>query len=100
MAKPSLVVPRLFLSNLFAARNEDVLRDLHVTHVISVLQNPPKFPPNIADRLEVLHISIPDSSETDLLKYLETTTAFIKAALAENETNVVLVRRHRYVLTC
>jgi hypothetical protein len=39
-----------------------------------------------------LHVPIADRADVDLLKYLEETTRFIRAALKEEEGNVVLVR--------
>jgi hypothetical protein len=39
-----------------------------------------------------MHISIADQADADILQYLTQTTAFITAALAENEENSVLVR--------
>ncbi|EGN91985.1 hypothetical protein SERLA73DRAFT_17524, partial [Serpula lacrymans var. lacrymans S7.3] len=38
-----------------------------------------------------LHIPIADTSETDILKHLEITTAFINNALANSKDNKVLV---------
>jgi len=87
---PSLIIPRLYLSNLFVARDETQISSLGVTHIISVINNAPKFP-SALPHLKTLHIPIEDTPQADLLRYLEQTTQFIKDALAENDTNVVLV---------
>lgn len=91
MACPSLIVPRLYLSNLFAVKSQTWLEEVHVTHIISVVESAPKLPSAISSRIERLHIPIADSEHMCILEHLTTTTAFIKAALEENETNVVLV---------
>lgn len=94
----SQILPRLYLSNLFTARDEEQLLSLGITHVISVIETLPKLPESI----KVLHIPIADSMDTNILQYLDQTTAFITAALAENEHNKVLVRVHipRIWLAC
>ena len=86
----SLIVPRLYLSNLFTARDRRQLRELGITHVLSVMEEEPKIPQDMG--LKTLHIRIHDEVGANLLGYLEETTEWIKAALAENETNKVLVR--------
>ncbi|KAI0079363.1 phosphatases II [Panus rudis PR-1116 ss-1] len=39
----------------------------------------------------MLHISLADSTDSDILVHLDTTTEFIRNALTENDTNQVLV---------
>lgn len=84
----SLIVPRLYLSNFLTARNERELQALGVTHVISVMEHAPKHPRH----LKTLHIPLADTSDSNILEHLDTTTDFIKSALQENEENIVLVR--------
>ncbi|KAI0056047.1 phosphatases II [Artomyces pyxidatus] len=86
----SLIVPRLYLADLSTARSEAELSQLGITHVVSVLEYTPTFPASFA-HLQKLHIRIQDRSDVDILRHLETTTAFIRDALAENESNVVMV---------
>ncbi|KAL4245857.1 hypothetical protein ABKN59_008805 [Abortiporus biennis] len=83
----SLIIPRLYLSNFLTARDEKQLQALGVTHVVSVLEHPPKY----SSRVKTLHIALSDTSDTNILDHLDTTTEFIRAALAENEENKVLV---------
>ncbi|KAL6309305.1 protein-tyrosine phosphatase-like protein [Sparassis latifolia] len=86
----SRILPRLYLSNLLTAEDEAELSSLRITHVVSVLEIAPKFPPSMS-HLKILHIPIEDSAKTDILQYLEQTTHYIKSALEEDEKNAVLV---------
>ncbi|EED83158.1 predicted protein [Postia placenta Mad-698-R] len=86
----SLIVPRLYLSNLLTAEDEQQLTALGITHVVSVIEHPPNLPKSLP-HLKTLHIPITDSMGSDLLRHLDETTAFIRAALAEDPRNNVLV---------
>lgn len=85
----SEVVPRLYLTDLFTARDESQLSELGITHVVSVLERPPKFPETHS--LQTLHIPLSDSSDQDILAHLPVTTSFIRNALAESPDSRVLV---------
>jgi len=85
----SEVLPRLYLTDLFTARDESLLSELGITHVVSVLERPPKFPE--AHSLRTLHIPLSDSSDQDILAHLPVTTSFIHNALAESPDSRVLV---------
>jgi len=80
---------RLYLSDYWTARDAQQLRKLGITHIISLLECIPEFKDH--DDVKKLHIAIQDTPEADILKYLDTTTVFIKDALAENEQNKVLI---------
>jgi atypical dual specificity phosphatase len=85
----SLITPRLYLSNYTVATSEFELSALGITHIISVFDFPPDpCPAQIKKRL---HIHLSDTPSADLLRHFEETTEFIRLALAENETNKVLV---------
>lgn len=86
---PSQILPRLYLSSYNVATDEAQLLALGVTHVISVMEWPPQYD---SDAIKTLHINVEDTFRTDILKHLDVTTAYIKEALEENETNKVLVR--------
>ncbi|KAJ7493398.1 protein-tyrosine phosphatase-like protein [Mycena galericulata] len=86
----SLIIPRVYLSDYFTATNEKQLSHLHITHVVSILDRVPNIPECIPETNR-LHISVADRVDADILSYLDQTTEFISAALAENEENVVLV---------
>jgi len=84
----SEIVPRLYLSNFFFARSAESLRSEGITHVVSVLEQVPVYGPFLKG---TLHIPLEDTSDADILRHLNTTTEFIKAALAESPDHRVLV---------
>jgi hypothetical protein len=86
----SKVAPRLYLTCLATARDANQLAQLGITHVVSAIENAPKFPSH--HPLRTLHISIADYDGSDMLSHLPATTSFIRDALAENPNNRVLVR--------
>ncbi|KAJ6624917.1 protein-tyrosine phosphatase-like protein [Mycena sp. CBHHK59/15] len=88
--KASLIVPHLYLSDYFTAHNEKEIVKLGITHVISVIDRVPTIPECVPDKRK-LHIPILDRGDVDILKHLDETTEFIRAALAESEDNNVLV---------
>jgi hypothetical protein len=85
----SEVVPRVYLTDLFTARNKTQLSALGITHVISVLEHAPKFPETHG--LRTLHIPLSDRSDADILAHLPATTSFIHDALAESPDSRVMV---------
>ena len=85
----SEVVPRLYLTDAFTARDETQLTELGITHVVSVMENAPKFPQTRS--LRTLHIPLSDGSDQDILAHLPVTTSFIRNALAESPDSRVLV---------
>ena len=87
--KPTEILPRLWLSGLYPAVNEEHLAALGVTHIVSVIEQRPKYP-RTPKKLKTLHIPVYDFENADILQHLETTTAFIKSAL-DDQRNTVLV---------
>ena len=85
----SLILPRLYLSNLRIASDTEELTELGITHVISVLEYAPEYSD---DQIKQLHINLEDTFTANILDHLQTTTEFIRSALDENPTNKVLVR--------
>jgi len=85
----SEVLPRLYLTNLFTARDEAQLTSLGITHVVSVIEGAPNFPQTRS--LQTLHIPLSDSSDEDILTHLPTTTSFIRKALEESPDSRVMV---------
>jgi hypothetical protein len=73
------------------------LADLGITHVVSAIEDAPRFPPSYP--LRTLHISVSDYDGEDILSHLPATTSFIRGALAESPKNRVLVRT-TYCLLC
>ncbi|KAG6910211.1 hypothetical protein DXG01_012346 [Tephrocybe rancida] len=86
----SLIVPRVYLSDAYTAKDKNELAQLGITHVISVLDYSPTIP-DIIPQERKLHVALADRPEVDILSHLPSTTEFITAALAENEDNKVLV---------
>ncbi|KAJ3517746.1 hypothetical protein NLJ89_g302 [Agrocybe chaxingu] len=86
----SEINPRLYLSDYWTARDAEKLAELGITHVISVIDLKPDIP-EVIPHDQRLHIPIVDNSDADIREHLDTTTAFIASAFAENETNKVLV---------
>jgi len=87
----SRIVPRLYLSDYWTARNAEKLSELGITHIISLLDFKPIDIPESIPQNRRLQITIRDAPDADILQHLDTTTAFIKNALEENEENRVLV---------
>lgn len=86
----SQIVPRLYLTNCRNVQNEATLKEYGVTHVLSVIETPPRLPRHM--KLKTLHVPVTDYYSSPLLEHLDKTTEFIKSALEENDTNVVFVR--------
>ena len=85
----SEVLPRLFLTDLFTARDEAQLTSLGITHIVSVIEDAPTLPPT--QSLRTLHIPLSDNSDQDILTHLPVATSFISDALAEDPNSRVLV---------
>ncbi|KAF9005997.1 protein-tyrosine phosphatase-like protein, partial [Cyathus striatus] len=86
----SLILPRLYLSDLSIATNGEELARLGITHVISVIEHVPDIPECITPSNR-LHLSLADRIQVDILSHLDQTTQSIRQALEENTTNKVLV---------
>jgi atypical dual specificity phosphatase len=86
----SLIVPRVYLSDYFTARDTEALNRLGITHVISVIEQDTDIPDCIPPERK-LHIRIPDQADANILVHLDRSTEFITSALAENDSNKVLV---------
>lgn len=85
----SEVLPRLYLTDLFTARDEAQLTTLGITHVVSVMEQAPVLPQ--IQSLRTLHISLSDTSDQNILVHLPVTTSFIRDALAESPDSRVMV---------
>lgn len=85
----SEVVPRLYLTDLFTARDETQLTSLGITHVVSVMECAPTLPQT--QSLHTLHIPLSDNADQDILTHLPAATSFIHNALAEDPNSRVLV---------
>ncbi|KAJ2914655.1 hypothetical protein MD484_g5766, partial [Candolleomyces efflorescens] len=86
----SQITPRVYLSDLWTACDEKEMERLEITHVISVIEHRPALPDQIPIHRR-LQVFLADRSDANILIYFEETNKFIMDALAENETNKVLV---------
>jgi len=86
----SQITPRIYLSDYWSARDAAKLESLGITHIISVLDFTPDLP-EIIPQDQRLHVALADNPEAKILDHLDATTAFILKALAENDSNKILV---------
>ncbi|KAF8661270.1 hypothetical protein AX16_001371 [Volvariella volvacea WC 439] len=86
----SLIIPRLYLSDIFTACDQQELTRLGVTHIISAIEETANIPDSIPDE-NILHIRITDRMDVDILSHFDSTTQWIRTVLAESEDNVILV---------
>lgn len=86
----SLIVPRLYLSDVLTAQDEKELIRLGITHVISVMKTEVDLPSCIpqSNRMQV---PVDDCGTEPISMHFDGTTEFIRAALKENHKNKVLV---------
>ena len=90
----SEVLPRLYLTDLFTARDEAQLTSLGITHVVSVIEFAPTLPQTRS--LRTLHIPLSDNADQDILTHLPIATSFIRNALAEDPNSRVLVSSYLF----
>jgi atypical dual specificity phosphatase len=83
----SQILPRLYLSDLATAYDQDTLARLNITHIVSVLDFPPEALPQNYTRL---HLSLSDRFDSDILSHLPRSTAFIASTLKQNPDANVL----------
>ena len=86
----SQITPRIYLSDYWSARDTAKLKSLGITHIISVLDFIPDLP-EIIPKDQRLHVVLADDPQAKILDHLDATTAFILEALAENDSNKILV---------
>ena len=88
----TLILPRLYLSDLATAKQEATLLELGITHVISAMEYAPNLPQSIPDERR-LHVNIADRPDANVLQHLDETTEYIRQVLSESPENKVLVGR-------
>ncbi|KAJ7688870.1 protein-tyrosine phosphatase-like protein [Mycena rosella] len=82
----SEITPRVFVADWFVAQNWDALDALGVTHVVSVCE----IPPIVGSRIAHMHVCIVDLPIADIAKHFESTTKFIRDALSQEGTKVLV----------
>lgn len=83
----SEIIPGLFVADLYTATSPAVVKELEITHVVSVVQKPDwRYPRNIK------HLCVPveDRTDEDLLRYLDYTVPWIRDALARKNGRVLV----------
>ncbi|TFK87010.1 phosphatases II [Polyporus arcularius HHB13444] len=83
----SEIIPGLFVADLYTATSPAVVKELEITHVVSVVQKPDwRYPRNIK------HLCVPveDRTDEDLLRYLDYTVPWIRDALARENGRVLV----------
>jgi len=89
-AHSSCITPQLFISDRSTARNEEKVKELGITHIISLTPGcAPELPCIPANQR--LHIELEDKDYVNILPFLQITTAFISAAIKSDPRNKVLV---------
>ncbi|EJD32910.1 phosphatases II, partial [Auricularia subglabra TFB-10046 SS5] len=81
------VFPRLYISDVYSATARRTLRDLQITHVISVMPGPVDLP----IPAEHLQVQIRDSTTENISSHFDRTIKFIQTALAESSSHRVLI---------
>ena len=60
---PSEILPRLWLSGLYTAVDEEQLVALGVTHVVSLIEDRPRYPRSLP-KLKTLHVSLRERKQS------------------------------------
>jgi len=84
----SEIVPRLYISDVFTARKLESLRELSITHIVTVMDHIVLFP--IELEVKTLHVRVDDLPSSDLLSKLHKTTDFITDALKDENARVLV----------
>ncbi|KAI0823709.1 phosphatases II [Trametes gibbosa] len=80
LPQASEIIPGLILCDMYTATTPTTLQRLNITHVVSVMNNPPyRYPKPI----QHLCVPVDDQPKANLLDYLEGAVAWIRAAIAE-----------------
>jgi len=82
----SLVYPNIYIGNYSTSTNKQLLTNLGITHIISVI---PSFNPPFEDKFKYLHIEAYDDEIQDIKQYFEISNEFISKCL--NEGGKILI---------
>lgn len=82
----NLVYPNIYIGNYSTSTNFELLKNVGITHIISVI---PTFNPPFSDKFKYLHIHAYDDQTQDLSQYFQNCNAFIENVL--NEGGKVLI---------
>jgi hypothetical protein len=82
----SLVYPNIYIGNYSTSTNKQLLTNLGITHIISVI---PSFNPPFEEKFKYLHIEAYDDEIQDIKQYFEISNEFISKCL--NEGGKILI---------
>ena len=85
----SLILPSLYLSDVYTATSPTIFSNLGITHIVSVVATPRHDYP-VIQALEILHIQLDDSMHAKLEEYFDSTSAWIQDALTNGESKVLV----------
>ena len=77
----SIMFPNIYVSNYSTSTNLELLQDLGITHIISVI---PTFNPPFPDKFKYLHIEAYDDDWQDMTSFFKETNSFIENCLINN----------------
>ena len=95
----NLVYPNIYIGNYSTSTNLKLLKDLGITHIVSVI---PSFNPPFLDKFKYLHIQAYDDESQDITQYFELSNEFISKCLNEGGKVLIhcMVGRSRSVSIC
>ena len=82
----NLVYPNIYIGNYSTSTNYQLLKDLGITHIVSVI---PSFNPPFLDKFKYLHIEAYDDESQDMKQHFENSNEFISKCL--NEGGKILI---------
>lgn len=86
---PTEIVPRVYIADLTAAEDVNVLVQLGITHVLSAMRGSVSLPATVPP-LACLQLPLQDSPFAELAEHLPRATAFIADALADPRARVLV----------
>lgn len=87
--QPDLIIPRVYLCDLHIAQDAAVALSFRITHIVSVLDFVPTFPQEM-DHIKKMHVRLSDSFREKITPHLDLTTEFIRDALKEPESRILV----------
>ena len=95
----NLVYPNIYIGNYSTSTNYNLLKDLGITHIVSVI---PSFNPPFLDKFKYIHIQAYDDESQDIKHYFEISNEFISKCLNEGGKVLIhcMVGRSRSVSIC
>jgi atypical dual specificity phosphatase len=87
--RADLIVPSLYISDMYIATSPTILAKLSITHVLCILDDP--LPDYLSERtLDILFIELADTISSKIEDYFASSTAWIRDALADPNSKVLV----------